>query len=64
MVDLVISDAEPVAQDIGDVGTYRLVPGPIRKIRDDLGKVLLPPSAEHGGKHLAHRRPISRLSFN
>jgi hypothetical protein len=62
MIDLMISDAEAVAQYIGEVGTHRLVPWPIREVRDDLGKVLLPPGAEHGGEHRAHDRPISRLS--
>jgi hypothetical protein len=45
MVDLMISDAESVAQDISDVSAYRLVPGPICEVRDDLGEVLLPPGA-------------------
>jgi hypothetical protein len=45
VIDLMISDAESLAQDIGDVSTHCLVPRPIRKVCDDLGKVLLPPGA-------------------
>ena len=45
VVDLVISDVESVAEDIGDVGAYCLMSRPIREVRDDFGKVLLPPGA-------------------
>jgi hypothetical protein len=45
VIDLMISDAESVAQDIGDVSTHCLVPRPIRKVCDDFGKVLLSPGA-------------------
>ena len=52
MVDGVIGDAEPVAQNVGDECTHRFVARPPRKGRDDLGKVLLSPGAFHGSEHL------------
>ena len=60
VVNLVIADAEPVTQDIGDQCAHRLVPRPICKVCDNLGKVLLSPRAEHGCQHGSFRWLASR----
>jgi hypothetical protein len=60
VVNLVIVDPEPITEDVGDKCAHRLVPRPIRKICDNLRKVLLSPRAEHGCKHVSFRRLASR----
>jgi hypothetical protein len=47
VVEGAISGAEAVAQDLGDERADRFVPGTCCESCDDLGKVLLSPSAEH-----------------
>src|SRR5438477_11994615 len=55
-----IIDIEPITEDVGHQCAHRLVPRPIRKVCDNLGKVLLSPRAEHGRKHVSFRRFASR----
>jgi hypothetical protein len=62
VVDFVVSDAEPVTEDFGQMCADGLVARTGRKVRHDLGKMLLSPGADHEFEDLPAPPPDQGLS--